>query len=833
MFERSMRRQASVDPSAFRHMSEPRYGSLPQRPKRKVIIGVCAATRKTSSDAMAQILDRLKAYGEFDIVVWGEETVLDEKIPIEEWPVCDCLIAFASSGFPIKRVQDYVQLRQPFCINNVFTQDIFENRMMTYELLEKYGIPTFRHIYADRRNGKKVNVKETDDYIELDGYRMKKPFVEKPFEGSNHNIYIYYSKEQGGGCRKLFRKVKNKSSEFFPHVKGIRRDGNYCYEQFIKGVKDLKVYTIGPNYAHGEVRKSPAVDGIVARNPDGKEMRLLTLLTPEERDIARRIVTVFQQNICGFDIIRTNGRAYVIDVNGWSFVKGNMRYYDKCARTIRKLCLGSISYRSQIHAPPKITRERVFRDGDNRHILLSLVTVFRHGDRTPKRKLKLKVSHAEVLWMFKNTRQEVKLKKRKQIIPFLKALNYLIHRLETSSSLSDREQLSSLRIVRSVIEEDRKGLKIQLKPRKIIEGRVTECLLACKWGGTLTRMGMEQAKFYAPVYWSEMLRGPTVNGRLTDQAEAYTKYKNTRHEFLKGLQVYAAAESRVKSSAKAFIRETSQKEDIPPHTLHSDNKVQAFLDDVTKADKMMDLAKRQVKKFVTARKVLVQSDPRYMPSSIPEHDTKTTGGVQCGGVGMGKPGEISPRSKDSAKSTKSCAEDPGLKKLKKLHKRVTKGLNQLVQEIKENDSMKPCRKQFRLGQAALARQKFFNGIKDSHDLTEWELRCLRWLKVPKNALKDLFNHLVALNRQIQDHVVESRKKRTPIRTPVLTPKDNTGTIPPLSLVTSIRPGEDKSRGSSSGDDNKKSRGSSLSPGGLSKSSTATFSTATGSTEMCC
>eukprot|EP00954_Amorphochlora_amoebiformis_P004313 336148-Amorphochlora_amoeboformis.AAC.1 len=57
-------------------MSEPRYGSLPQRPKRKVIIGVCAATRKTSSDAMAQILDRLKAYGEFDIVVWGEETVL-------------------------------------------------------------------------------------------------------------------------------------------------------------------------------------------------------------------------------------------------------------------------------------------------------------------------------------------------------------------------------------------------------------------------------------------------------------------------------------------------------------------------------------------------------------------------------------------------------------------------------------------------------------------------------------------------------------------------------------------------------------------------------------
>ena len=254
---------------------------------RKFVIGICAMDSKARSKPMRDILNRLLTE-EFEALIFGDKVILDEEI--SSWPCCDFLISFHSKGFPLEKAIEYVKLRKPICINDLLMQPLLWDRRLVLHVLDMAGVPTPTRIISNIGNDyphfspdmlKKISdlginlsqepsvVLQIDsETIQLGSVILKKPFVEKPVNGDDHNVYLYYSKSQGGGVRKMFRKVGNQSSLFCPDEWQIRTGNSFIYETFLESTnsEDVKVYTVGETFAHAETRKSPVVDGLVRSN---------------------------------------------------------------------------------------------------------------------------------------------------------------------------------------------------------------------------------------------------------------------------------------------------------------------------------------------------------------------------------------------------------------------------------------------------------------------------------------------------------------------------------------------------------------------------------------
>ena len=151
------------------------------------------------------------------------------------------------------------------------------------------------------------------------------------------------------------------------------------------------------------------------------------------------MVIAFGQTMCGFDLLRSAGTSYVCDVNGWAFVKDSAKFWSDSANLLRQCCLSSIAPDhldrfpvgemppgpSELFSSPSLFSEESQIQpleppvGSDASELLCVIAISRHGDRTPKQKLKLRTREPSLLSLIIEAagqpRAEIKIKKIKHM----------------------------------------------------------------------------------------------------------------------------------------------------------------------------------------------------------------------------------------------------------------------------------------------------------------------------------------------------------------------------------------------------------------------------------
>ena len=225
------------------------------------------------------------------VVIFEESMILDQSV--DDWPLCDVLIAFHSDGFPLLKAMAYQRLRQPFCINDLHGQVPLLDRRLMYRELRKMDVPLPRFLVLNRPEATEVTTaldgsgtlttaatpaapvptsaaaaaaaascaapwidgldypysflasewSQAGDVLTVDGLTIRKPFVEKHANAERHDHCIYYPSADGSRVRQLFRKIGSESSRLLPEPQVAVRDGSsFVYEEFIptQNMSDIK-----------------------------------------------------------------------------------------------------------------------------------------------------------------------------------------------------------------------------------------------------------------------------------------------------------------------------------------------------------------------------------------------------------------------------------------------------------------------------------------------------------------------------------------------------------------------------------------------------------------
>lgn len=480
------------------------------------VYGSHAALQSTHIQATLRVLRALRRL-----------TVLELEDTSVSWPHLDCLLVIYSPGLPLERVK---ALEGVCLVNDVGTLERMQSRSYVCQMLEQHGIvaPPFWILKPGD------DVQEFDDHLIIDQVTLAKPFIEKPIPKSNHRIAIYYTSETGRGCTVLDKHALTRSAEYFQRENRRRQDQDYIYQPFFQtdGL-NIRIYAIGTDFFHAQADKSPVLNH---KKEQGRDRKYPVILTAEEKDLAVKLIKAFGQNAITFDVIRSEGKSYVIDVKPSHLVKGPDPVLAECARSLCALVL-RLAKRTDPALFHYSTREEIRTLTYRQERLCALVAIFRHGDRTPKQKVKLKTSHPSFLRLLPKPK-EVKLKRQEDLRQLLEIAREV---LLCSDSASKPALETIVDVVAQSLNADYTP-KVQLKPLQEESGVVTKALVILKWGGTLTHAGITQCEGLGKLFRTAYYRDGTDT--------FHTLHSAYQHD----IKCYSSSEGRCQKSAGALLR---------------------------------------------------------------------------------------------------------------------------------------------------------------------------------------------------------------------------------------------------------------------------------------
>mmetsp|Transcript_106240 Transcript_106240/g.310585 ORF Transcript_106240/g.310585 Transcript_106240/m.310585 type:complete len:963 (-) Transcript_106240:145-3033(-) len=516
------------------------------------------------------------------------------KEAAEDVPRCDALLVLWSQFFTggsyerkLKEISARAVDAGAIVLNNVEVLVEMQDRRWLLRKLKEHGVPTPEFVECSRDGGQRPSLEERDDCIIVEGQRISKPFVEKPVDRRDREIYVYFPKASGGG-RALVSTTESGDIEYicsFDTAGNVRREGSFIYQEYLQS-EGFVVQTV---CAGGLVYGNAVLSGIVGRSQSESPAANVRTggracavwLRQEEKLIASKLKEVFHQTLFGITFTRSQtadrpATSFVVDIwpglprtglsshcgdatrallSEFAAVERGMAMRRSCSfawdspkvgptASSPRFASRGLSCRASSksisgflgHSMPSLDLDSDQLDSD----LLCVLLVARHGDRTPKQKVKVKIKLAcefAAGWLcgwladttsgppLATTPATFELRKPEQLRRLMTALKQLQEQGYHVGTLID---------ALGCITRD--GMACHAK----IGADGATVAVTLKWGGELTAVGVDEAESLG---WC--FRCKTFPGEDIDELHA-----TLRHD----VKIYASKEPRCQQTAAAFSK---------------------------------------------------------------------------------------------------------------------------------------------------------------------------------------------------------------------------------------------------------------------------------------